>query len=298
MLPPSAPIVTLFQLLAEAIGSQGLKPTAASNLPQRFLREAGLAYWSEEGYKKQTEFGDIRTEPDFYDIHATRIVAELAGLVRKYKGKFILSRECRHEPIAQAEPAKPEMPIQQVETDQPHVLPDYLGDGFDIVFVGTAASDLSAARKHYYSGYNNAFYKCIFQAGIVPVPLGLEDDWRLPEYGVGLTDMVKNSHAGDDSNLSRSELSGGAPSLKKKIIAFSPKIVCFNGKTAYAAFSGRRHHHYGLAGIGIGSSKVFVVPSTSGRVNADVLLNGKTRLQWFQVLAQLRDVEKLGGSCV
>lgn len=93
--PPLAPIVTLFQLLAEAIGSQGLKPTATGNLPQRFLREAGLVYWGEEGYKKHTEFGDIRAEPDFYDMHATRIVAELVGLVRKSKGKFILGCECR-----------------------------------------------------------------------------------------------------------------------------------------------------------------------------------------------------------
>lgn len=224
----------------------------------------------------------------------------ISGQHQEPNGRWYI-RVCghdRYEPIAQAEPAKPEMPIQRVETDQPHVLPDYLRDGLDIVFVGTAASDVSAARKHYYSGYNNAFYKCIFEAGIVPVPLGPEDDWRLPDYGVGLTDLVKNRHAGDDSNLSRSELSGGAPSLKKKIIALNPKIVCFNGKTAYAAFVGRGRHNYGLAGISIGSSKVFVVPSTSGRVNADVLLDGKTRLQWFQALAQLRDVEKLGGSCV
>lgn len=92
---PSAPMLTLFQLLVDAIGDQGLKPTATGNLPQKFLREAGLAYWGEDGYKKHTEFGDIRTEPDFYDMHATRIVIELSGLVRKYKGKFILSRECR-----------------------------------------------------------------------------------------------------------------------------------------------------------------------------------------------------------
>lgn len=92
---PSAPLVALFHLLAETIGDQGLKPTATGNLPQKFLREAGLAYWGEDGYKKHTELGDIRTEPDFYDIHVTRIVAELAGLVRKYKGKFILGRECR-----------------------------------------------------------------------------------------------------------------------------------------------------------------------------------------------------------
>ncbi|MDO8682462.1 MAG: SEC-C metal-binding domain-containing protein [Armatimonadota bacterium] len=92
---PSAPILTLFQLLAEAIGDQGLKPTATGNLPRKFLREAGLAYWGEVGYQKHTQFGNIRTETDLYDMHVTRIVAELAGLVRKYKGKFILGRDCR-----------------------------------------------------------------------------------------------------------------------------------------------------------------------------------------------------------
>ncbi len=212
----------------------------------------------------------------------------ISGQHQEPNGRWYI-RACdhdRHEPIAQAEPAKPEMPIQQVKTDQPHVLLDYLGDGLDIVFVGTAASDVSAARKHYYSGYNNAFYKCIYQAGIVPVLLSPEDDWRLSEYGIGLTDMVKNRHAGDDSNLLHSELSGGAPLLIKKILAFSPKMVCFNGKTAYTAFSGSGRHHFGLTGQNIGASRVFVVPSTSGRVNANAFFDGKTRFQWFQILAQ------------
>ena len=30
-----------------------------------------------------------------FDLHTTRLVAELAGLIRKYKGRFILSRNCR-----------------------------------------------------------------------------------------------------------------------------------------------------------------------------------------------------------
>ncbi|HEY3298592.1 MAG TPA: SEC-C domain-containing protein [Armatimonadota bacterium] len=92
---PEAPILALFKLLTDAIGEQGLKPTATGNLPLKVVRDAALAYWGEDRYKKNTELGDIRTEPEFYDLHATRLIAELAGLVRKYKGKFILSRECR-----------------------------------------------------------------------------------------------------------------------------------------------------------------------------------------------------------
>ncbi len=92
---PEAPILTLFALLAEAIGEKGLKPTAKGNLPQRFCREAALAFWGEEKYEKRTRHGSIRSEMDFFDMHCLRLVAELAGLVRKYKGKFILSVKCR-----------------------------------------------------------------------------------------------------------------------------------------------------------------------------------------------------------
>ena len=92
---PPAPILTLFALLADAIGEQGLKPTAKGNLPRNFCREAALTYWGEKAYRERTRHGGINREDDFFDLHVTRLVAELAGLIRKYKGRFILSRECR-----------------------------------------------------------------------------------------------------------------------------------------------------------------------------------------------------------
>jgi len=92
---PTAPIVTLFVMLLEAIGEKGLKPTAKGNLPQKFCREAALAYWGEEVYRENTRFGRINREENFLDLHVTRLTMELAGLIRKYKGRFILSRNCR-----------------------------------------------------------------------------------------------------------------------------------------------------------------------------------------------------------
>jgi len=90
-----APILTLFELLTDAIGEQGLKPTAKGNLPRNFCRKAALVYWGEQRYQEKTRFGGINREEDFDDLHVTRLVAELAGLIRKYKGRFILSRDCR-----------------------------------------------------------------------------------------------------------------------------------------------------------------------------------------------------------
>jgi hypothetical protein len=92
---PKAPIVSLFNLLVDAIGEQGLKATATGNLPRNFCRESALAYLGEEEYQRWSQYGELRSEPEFREMHVARLVAELAGLVRKYKGKFILSRECR-----------------------------------------------------------------------------------------------------------------------------------------------------------------------------------------------------------
>ena len=92
---PTVPIMRLFGMLSDAIGDKGLKPTAKGNLPQKFCREAALAYWGEDVYRENTCFGGINREDDFLDLHITRLTAELAGLIRKYKGRFILSRDCR-----------------------------------------------------------------------------------------------------------------------------------------------------------------------------------------------------------
>ena len=85
-LDPSAPILTLFGLLAEAIGEKGLKPTATGNLPRIVCREAASVYWGEETYREYTRFGGINKEDDFSHLHVTRLVAGLAGSPRMYSG--------------------------------------------------------------------------------------------------------------------------------------------------------------------------------------------------------------------
>ncbi len=89
---PDAPITRLFALLMDAIGEAGVKPTATGNLPRKLCCEAALAFHGEEEYREVTRFAGINTEPDFPELHVTRLVAELAGLVRKYGGKFIVGK--------------------------------------------------------------------------------------------------------------------------------------------------------------------------------------------------------------
>ena len=92
---PEAPILTLFSLLVEVLGDKGVKATTTGNLPRNLCRDIAMAYLGEEKYQKNYRYGELRSEPEFFDLHVTRLVSGLSGFVRKQKGKFIVSSECR-----------------------------------------------------------------------------------------------------------------------------------------------------------------------------------------------------------
>ena len=91
---PQAPVLKLFSLLVDGIGEKGLMATATGNLPRNFCRESSKAYLGEEEYQRWWRLGELRSEVEFMDMNITRLVAGLAVLIMKYKGKFILSKEC------------------------------------------------------------------------------------------------------------------------------------------------------------------------------------------------------------
>lgn len=90
-----APIIFLFSMLVQAIDETGLKATAKGNLPQKFCRDAAKAYWARRGANRRWTDRGVNREDDFDDLHTTRVVAEIAKLIRLYKRKFILTGHCR-----------------------------------------------------------------------------------------------------------------------------------------------------------------------------------------------------------
>lgn len=90
--PPAAPVLDLVMMLAEACAGKGLKATATGNLPRAFCRETALAYWGKEHYEKWMLGRELRQEQDCFDLHVTRHVATMAGLLRKYQGRFLLTK--------------------------------------------------------------------------------------------------------------------------------------------------------------------------------------------------------------
>ncbi len=90
---PEAPILTLVQWITDAIDEKGLKATAKGNLPQKLCRNAALDYWKDLPDDDIHHRMSVNKEEDFMDLHVTRIILELAGLLRKAKGRFFLTRK-------------------------------------------------------------------------------------------------------------------------------------------------------------------------------------------------------------
>lgn len=71
------------------------------------------------------------------------------------------------------------------------VLPDILAPGLNIVFCGTAVSNVSAQREAYYAGPGNMFWPTLFAIGLTPRLLQPEEFREVLSYGLGLTEFVK-----------------------------------------------------------------------------------------------------------
>ena len=112
------------------------------------------------------------------------------------------------------------------------VLPDVLRPGLRIVFCGTAAGSASARARAYYAGPGNAFWPTLHEVGLTPVQLAPEEFKRLPEFGLGLTDICKVLH-GSDEEVGTAEFD--VAGLQSRIGEAEPDLLAFNGKNAARA---------------------------------------------------------------
>lgn len=146
------------------------------------------------------------------------------------------------------------------------MLPDYLKEDLDIVFVGTSVATASASRGHYYSGPGNKFWEFLWEAALTGERLLVpEQDANVLDYGIGLTDVVKRRASSSDSFLRSSDYD--VPGFIAKIEAFKPFVVAFNGKqAARKVFTALREGEpqLGVAPFVIGDSRAYVLPSSSG----------------------------------
>ncbi len=153
-------------------------------------------------------------------------------------------------------------------------LPDYLKPGLYVLFVGINPGLRSAALGHHFAGPSNRFWKLLVDARFVPEPWSYRDDWRLPEFGLGLTNIIRRPTRASDQ-LRPAEYRAGRRSLAAKIRRARPQIVALLGITIYRLLFAEnggtklRHVPLGLSPRQLAGAPVFILPNPSGR-NAHV----------------------------
>lgn len=146
-------------------------------------------------------------------------------------------------------------------------LPDHVGPGLRLLFVGINPGLRSAATGHHFAGYSNRFWKLIFEARLVPEPLTYQDDWRLPDWGLGLTNIIQRPSAGVDE-LTPNEYAAGRKRLVTTVQRYRPRMVALLGVTIYRRLF--PEHKAGRISLGLqdetlADRPIFVLPNPSGR---------------------------------
>ncbi len=176
-------------------------------------------------------------------------------------------------------------------------LPDYLRTGLDLVFVGINPGLSSATAGHYFHNPSNRFWPAVTRAGIFDPQLSAQNDSEALLQGVGFTDLVKRATP-NVSGLRAGDYRVGAASLKERLTAAAPAIVCFNGITAFRNYLRYaegidRKIEPGVQREKLAGASVFVAPSPSP-ANAAVSLD--ELVCWYGQLADLLGAVRSGES--
>lgn len=135
----------------------------------------------------------------------------------------------------------------------------------DVLFVGINPGVRSALTGHHFAGPSNRFWKLLYESRLVPEPVTFEDDDRLPEWGLGITNLVARPTPGV-ADLSRAELRAGRAALERKILRHRPRMVAAVGIMVYRAlFPEEKIVVTGRSARQIGGTTVWVLPNPSGR---------------------------------
>jgi len=140
------------------------------------------------------------------------------------------------------------------------ILPDVIAHGLRVLFCGSAVGTKSALLGAYFAGPGNRFWPTLHETGLTPRILEPIEFKCSLVYGLGLTDLAKNTF-GPDSSLSVKAYD--STRLRGLIETFSPSVLAFNGKAPARAFL-EHPVKYGLQPEQINNTNIFVLPSTSG----------------------------------
>ncbi|MEE2033030.1 mismatch-specific DNA-glycosylase [Rhodococcus chondri] len=157
----------------------------------------------------------------------------------------------------------------ELESYRDAVVPDLIGPGCRLLFVGINPGLWTAAAGAHFARPGNRFYPALLRAGIITRRIdpssGMSDadTAHLLERGVGITNLVPRATARADE-LTPAELRAGAERLELVVAEYRPHALAVAGITAYRAAFGRRKAVTGLQEDTVAGVPLWVVPNPSG----------------------------------
>ncbi|MGE5690875.1 MAG: NUDIX domain-containing protein [Pseudomonadota bacterium] len=170
----------------------------------------------------------------------------------------------------------------------PSDVPDVLAPGLRVVFCGINPGRVSAAARAHFANPRNDFWRLLHEAGFTPRRLDPQEQGRLPELGIGVTNAAHRTTPGS-GDLRKRDFAGAAERLRALADELRPRVVAFVGKEAYRGAFGERPE-LGLQRRGLGDTALFVLPSTSP---ANAAVPYPERLSWFRALKAWLDAPRL-----
>lgn len=158
---------------------------------------------------------------------------------------------------------------EQLEAFRDADVPDLVGPGVRLLFVGINPGLWTAATQTPFAHPGNRFYPALAAAGIIPrVPAfsqGFTDEDRtaLTDAGIGISNLVHRATVRADE-LSRDELRAGAERLTRDVASWEPVVVAIVGLTAYRQGFGRAKARAGRQPESLSGAQLWVVPNPSG----------------------------------
>ena len=157
----------------------------------------------------------------------------------------------------------------RLETFRDATVPDLVGPGLKLLFVGINPGLWTAATQTHFAHPSNRFYPALRLAGLIERAIdpaaGMDDDDRahLIARGIGITNLVERATA-RAGELSADELRAGGLRLVETVTRHGPRVVAVAGITAYRTAFAAPRAALGRQPDGLAGAELFVVPNPSG----------------------------------
>ena len=157
----------------------------------------------------------------------------------------------------------------ELEAYRDVVVPDLVGPGLRLLFVGINPGLWTAATQTHFAHPGNRFYPALRRAGVIDRDIdrgrGMDDNDRayLVRRGIGITNLVARATP-RAAELTAAELRAGGERLLAFVAEHRPRVVAVAGVTAYRQAFGNGRAALGRQDHGLAGAELWIVPNPSG----------------------------------